>query len=111
MEELEEITVVDYIRHLCEERSWSYYRLAKESGIAYSTLNTMFRKTKAPAIHTLERICSAFGMSLSTFFSQMEGYQDMPACETYHLSRWNSLTPENRDAAEKYLDYLLAQQK
>lgn len=110
MEKLEETAVVNYIRYLCQERSWSCYRLAKESGIAYSTLNTMFHKTKAPVIHTLEQICGAFNMSLSTFFSRIED-QGIPTCEADHLSHWNSLTQENREAVEKYVDYLLTQQR
>lgn len=30
--------VIDLIQNLCDERSWSCYKLAKESGTAYSTL-------------------------------------------------------------------------
>lgn len=103
---MREITVVNHIKRICEERSWSCYRLAKESGIAYSTLSTMFHKTKAPSIHTLEKLCGAFGMTLAQFFDTAEEQTFDPRVADY-LRRWEQLTPENRDAAEKYLDFLL----
>lgn len=31
--------VIQHIQDLCKERSWTYYRLAKEADIPYSTLN------------------------------------------------------------------------
>ena len=33
-----EFDVLNRLRTLCNERNWSLYRLAKESGITYSTL-------------------------------------------------------------------------
>ena len=33
--------VIQHIQDLCKERSWTYYRLAKEADIPYSTLNNM----------------------------------------------------------------------
>lgn len=45
-----EFDVISRIDALCKARSWSYYRLAKESGIPYSTLNTMLHKTYVPTV-------------------------------------------------------------
>ena len=41
---MNEINPLDRIQQLCDERGWSYYQLAKASGITYSTLNTMGKK-------------------------------------------------------------------
>lgn len=43
--------------------------LSKKSGVALSFLNSIERGEKEPTIHTLNRICSALGLSLSEFFT------------------------------------------
>ena len=43
------------INLLLEQRHWSMYRLAKESGIPYSSLNSLFQKNNQPTISTLEK--------------------------------------------------------
>lgn len=40
--------VIQHIQDLCKERSWTYYRLAKEADIPYSTLNNMVNRTNIP---------------------------------------------------------------
>ena len=42
--------VIQHIQDLCRERSWTYYRLAKEADIPYSTLNNMVNRTNIPTI-------------------------------------------------------------
>ena len=65
--------VIQHIQDLCKERNWSYYRLAKESDIPYSTLNNMMNRTNIPTIPTLQKLCDGFGITLSDFFQdQME---------------------------------------
>ena len=41
---MQEFAVITHIQELCNARGWTYYRLAKESGITYSTLSTMLNK-------------------------------------------------------------------
>ena len=76
---MQENDVVMRIQELCRERSWSYYRLVKESGISYSTLNSMLNKGTAPSIATLLRICEGFGISPAEFFD--------PSAETAGLTK------------------------
>jgi len=56
------------IRQLLNERSWSEYRLAKESGLSQSTIANLFKRNTVPGIATLESICKGFGLTLSQFF-------------------------------------------
>ena len=58
------------INELLKNRNWSLYKLAKESGIPYSSLNSMFQKNNQPTIATLEKICRAFHINMSDFFSE-----------------------------------------
>ncbi len=62
--------VIQHIQDLCRERDWSYYRLAKESDIPYSTLNNMINRTNIPTIPTLQKLCDGFGITLSDFFTE-----------------------------------------
>ena len=94
--------VIEHIKELCAERQWSYYKLAKESGIAYSTINTMLSKTVAPSIPTLFKICRGFGISISQFFAvgeEIELTEGQKEC----LSYWNSLDTRSRELALAYM--------
>ena len=67
-----EFDVAARIQELCQSRSWTYYRLAKASGIPYSTLSTMIHKTNVPSIPSLTKICDGFGITLAQFFSDQD---------------------------------------
>ncbi len=67
-----EFDVVARIQELCQSRSWTYYRLAKASGIPYSTLSTMLHKTNVPSVPSLMKICEGFGITLAQFFSDQD---------------------------------------
>lgn len=58
------------IKQLMEERGWTDYRLAKESGLSHSTVTNMFNRNNAPTLPTLEAVCRAFGITLAQFFSE-----------------------------------------
>lgn len=95
------------IRKLCEDRSWTVYRLAKESGITYSTLSTMLNQDNIPTIPTLEKLCGGFGITLGQFFEN-EKYLLTPE-QNHHIRRWAQLSTEEQAGIERYMDYLLAQ--
>ncbi len=71
------------INELMKERNWSYYRLAKEAGIPYSSLNSLFLKNNQPTISTLEKICEGFHISMSEFFASKTPYRP----ESYRFSK------------------------
>ena len=60
------------IKQLMEERSWTDYRLAKESGLSHSTVTNMFNRNNAPTLPTLEAVCEAFGITLAQFFTEVQ---------------------------------------
>lgn len=45
--------ILDRITELREERGWSVYKLAEESGLTQSTLANMFSRKTMPSIATL----------------------------------------------------------
>lgn len=64
--------IIEHIKELCARRNWTYYRLAKESGMPHSSLNTLLNKQKIPSMNNLIKICRAFDMTLTEFFAGME---------------------------------------
>lgn len=69
---MNDFDVIGRINELCKARAWTYYRLAKESGIPYSTLNTMLHKTYVPTVPSLIKLCDGFGITLAQFFSDQD---------------------------------------
>lgn len=107
---MQEHMVIDRIKALCTARSWTYYRLAKESGMAYSTLFTMLNKANEPSISTLQKICDGFGITMAQFFEEDEIFLYMTAADKAHLRHWMALSDENKPAIEKYTQFLLSEQ-
>lgn len=63
------IDVLERITYYRTLKNWTEYQLAEESGLTQSTISSWYRKNIVPSIPSLEKICSAFGISLSQFFS------------------------------------------
>lgn len=60
--------VLDKIVRLRKERNWTEYQLAEKSGLTQSTISSWYRKNIIPTIPSLEKICDAFGITMSQFF-------------------------------------------
>ena len=60
--------VVIRFKQLLDSSGWTVYRLAKETGIPYSSLNNIIQRGTIPSVTLLNRICCGFGISLSQFF-------------------------------------------
>ena len=57
--------VLDRITYYRTQKGWTEYQLAEESGLTQSTISSWYRKDMVPSISSLEKICSAFGITLS----------------------------------------------
>ncbi len=66
------MNVLDKISELRRQRGWSEYQLSLKSGLTQSTISSWYRKNTLPTIPSLEKICDAFGISLSQFFMEEE---------------------------------------
>lgn len=85
------------LRQLLDERNWTEYRLARESGLSDSTIKNIFKRNTQPTIDTLESICHGFGITLSQFFADGEMVElttDLKAL----FDGWVNLTPEQKQA-------------
>ncbi|MGN0788231.1 MAG: helix-turn-helix domain-containing protein [Candidatus Onthoplasma sp.] len=61
------LTKIDRLRI---EKGWTIYQLAQNANISQSTLSNMTARKTLPSISTLQKICEAFNMTLSEFFSE-----------------------------------------
>ena len=66
------IDVLERITEYRLHRDWTEYQLAAESGLRQSTISSWYRKGILPTISSLEKICDAYGITLSEFFSTEE---------------------------------------
>ena len=100
--------VLKQIKNLCNERNWSLYRLSMESSIPYSTLNNLFRRGNVPSISTLCKICDAFRISLSEFFSgNNDALSSLNPEQQNLIGCWNLLSKEDKNLVKAYIAGLL----
>lgn len=83
--------ILEEITRLRMERGWSEYDLAKKSGITQSTISTWYRRNQNPTIHSLEKICTGFGITLSQFFAEGNDLIALTSRQKEMLDQWSSL--------------------
>ena len=108
---MQEFDVVGRIQELCRSRSWTYYRLAKASGIPYSTLSTMLHKTNVPSVPSLMKICDGLGITLAQFFSDQDETAKLTADQKQCLDIWDRLESTGKELALAYMQGLADCQK
>lgn len=102
--------VIHRIRELLKFKHWTPYKLAKQSGLPYSSLNNIFNRQSCPSIITLEKICNAFGIGLSEFFLFDENPlrdEKMSLEEQDLLNAYESLSKQDKQLLQAYLKGLL----
>lgn len=107
---MNDFDVLERIHELCQARSWTYYRLAKESGIPYSTLNTMLHKSYVPTVPSLMKICDGFGITLAQFFSLDCENAKLTEDQRQCLASWNTLDSRSKELALAFMAGLAARQ-
>lgn len=99
---MEDIFVVEHIKELCNQRGWTYYKLAQKSNIPYSSLNTMLNKQHIPSMNNLIKICKGFNIKLSQFFEGIED-RDITDEQSQLLELWNLLDEKAKELALVYM--------
>ena len=100
---MEDFDVVARVDALCKARGWTYYRLAKASGIPYSTLNTMLHKSNMPSIPSLLKICDGFQITPAQFFSTGDETAKLTAEQRNCLRLWDALDQKGKELAAAYM--------
>ena len=107
---MDEFDVMGRIKELCASRSWTYYRLAKEADIPYSSLSTMLHKAYVPSIPSLIKICRGFDITLAQFFSEKDDTAKLSKKQKSCLERWDKLDEQSQTLALAYMEGLADRQ-
>ena len=100
------IPVLDRITYYREQKGWSEYQLATKSGLTQSTISSWYRKDLLPSIPSLEKICTAFGITFSQFFSEREIPYALTDVQKQLLEVSTSLTEEQQLALIEFIKTL-----
>ncbi|MBQ2866098.1 MAG: helix-turn-helix transcriptional regulator [Clostridia bacterium] len=87
-----------------KERGWTEYQLAEQSGLPQSTISSWYRKNLMPTIPSLEKICVAFGITLSQLFADGDTPVTLTESQRKLLERWTRLTPEQQAVVFALID-------
>lgn len=94
---MSDFNVLEHINELCKNYGWTYYRLAQEADIPYSTITNMAKRNTIPSIPTLERICFAFGITLADFFAATKSTDSIDYSYQRFSLYWSKLPEEDRE--------------
>ena len=87
-----------------EERGWTEYQLAEHSGLPQSTISSWYRKNMVPTIPSLEKICIAFGITLSQLFAENDAMVSLTEYQRKLLERWARLSADQQEVVLALLD-------
>lgn len=96
--------ILTAITELREQRNWTEYQLAERSGLPQSTISSWFRKGMIPTVPSLEKVCVAFGITLSQLFAERNEPVALTADQQKLLERWTRLSPEQQEVVFALID-------
>ena len=99
--------VLGLIRKNREARGWTEYQLAERSGLPQSTISSWYQKGMTPSFSSLEKICDAFGLTLSQFFADGEALLALTPGQRGMLEKWLRLSPAQQRALFAVMDAML----
>ncbi len=106
-----QLQVVEKIKELCAERHWTFYRLSLESGISHSALHNMLNRCTVPTVPSIQKLCDAFGITISQFFATANDICTLSEDETNLLKTFRCLSKEDKHSIESYAAWLAQREK
>ncbi|OUQ16556.1 helix-turn-helix domain-containing protein [Lachnoclostridium sp. An138] len=100
------IDVLDRISYYRNKRGWTEYQLSVKSGLTQSTISSWYRKNLIPSIPSLEKICAAFGITLSQFFASEDDTFTLTDTQRKLLENISQLSEEQQNALIYFLETL-----
>ena len=79
-----------------QARGWTEYQLAEKSGLPQSTISSWYRKNMVPTIPSLEKICTAFGITLSRLFAEDDSPVSLTESQQKLLDCWSKLSEDQQ---------------
>lgn len=100
------IDVLERITEYRVQKGWSEYQLAEKSGLTQSTISSWYRRNLIPSIPSLNKICRAFGVTLSQFFSEEDDTFSLTETQKQLIQTAGHLTAEQQTALIRFLEKL-----
>lgn len=100
------MNVLDRIVELRTERNWTEYQLAEKSGLTQSTISSWYRKNVSPTIPSLEKICDAYGITMSQFFLEDSNATDLTPLQMELVKSSHKLDTEQMERLVYFLKSL-----
>lgn len=107
------------LKRLCEEKNMTPHALAKEAGIATSTISYLMNGKTKPQIYTVLLVCNVLGVRISELFSDSGGVDEEKqmhieepgahyiTCEEEELLNfYRGLSDKKRELLRIYVDML-----
>ena len=96
--------VLTVITQQREARGWTEYQLAERSGLPQSTISSWYRKNMMPTIPSLEKICDAFGITMSQLFAGDGDAIMLTPSQRKLMERWSRLSDEQQSVVFQLID-------
>lgn len=96
--------IIEKIKSYMNQRGWSQKELARRAGLPQSTVNSMFRRGKAPSLPVLQDICRAFEITLRDFLCDNETPATLTREQLELFDKWSACTPEQKELLSKLID-------
>ena len=95
--------ILEKIYEMRIERNWTEYQLAKKAELPQSTISSWYNKKIAPSIFSLEKICKAFGITMSQLFACESESVELTPGQREMLDKWNVLSAEQKKSLLQFL--------
>lgn len=106
------IDVIQKLEKLKFENNYTNYKIAKLCGISESTIINIYERNSIPHIDTLEKICNAFGLSLSQFLLEdEENLVPLNISQREMFKKWQILSEEQKKLVNEFIDILYRSNK
>ncbi len=89
-----------------QERGWTEYQLAEHAGLPQSTISSWYRKQMVPTISSLEKICHAFGITLSQLFAEEDDLVSLTSAQKHLLHQWAKLNESQQAALLAFIEQM-----
>ena len=79
-----------------QARGWTEYQLAEKSGLPQSTISSWYRKNMIPTVPSLEKICNAYGITLSQLFAEEDTLVSLTPSQQKLIETWAKLNEDQQ---------------
>ena len=100
------VPVLDHTTHYYDQNDWAKYQLDTKSGLTQSTISSWYRKKLLTSITSIEKICNAFGITLSQFFAESEMPYTLTKTQAQLLEASTALSEEQQLALIEFIKTL-----